>query len=172
MHSGSNGDKGVGLHMKKRSNRTNVYVCVSIGLMAFIFCMSQMPAEQSGNLSGWVVTLLEKIVPPLQGLTGSEREGAMLILSFLVRKGAHFAEYALLGGFVAAATHSCGKYGVFKAVIISIAIGAAYAVTDELHQYFVPGRVASASDVGVDSLGVVAGAVIATLADRARRSTR
>ena len=40
-------------------------------------------------------------------------------------------------------------------------IGTAYAVTDELHQHFVPDRACAFTDMCIDSAGVAAGAIIA-----------
>ena len=42
----------------------------------------------------------------------------------------------------------------------SLLFGAFYAATDEIHQYFVPGRSARLFDVGIDSLGVMTGILI------------
>ena len=44
-----------------------------------------------------------------------------------------------------------------KKVLGSLLFGAFYASTDELHQYFVPGRSARLFDVGIDTLGVLTG---------------
>ena len=54
--------------------------------MLFIFCQSALPAELSQQESGVVVRFLA-------GVTGLE-EG---LVSFVVRKGAHFLEYLVLG---------------------------------------------------------------------------
>ena len=45
-------------------------------------------------------------------------------------------------------------------IIYSILLGAGYAVTDELHQFFVAGRSARIFDVGIDTLGVITGVLI------------
>ena len=42
-------------------------------------------------------------------------------------------------------------------VLGSLLFGVFYASTDELHQYFVPGRSARLFDVGIDTLGVLTG---------------
>jgi VanZ family protein len=49
-------------------------------------------------------------------------------------------------------------------------IGTAYAVTDEIHQYVVPGRSCEVRDVVIDSCGVLVGALIA--AKLARRAPK
>ena len=44
-----------------------------------------------------------------------------------------------------------------RKVLYSIALGGSYAITDEIHQYFVSGRSGNIFDVGIDTAGVVAG---------------
>jgi VanZ family protein len=66
----------------------------------------------------------------------------------VLRKGAHMAEFAILGALL------------FRALgreLPAFLAGAAYAVTDEVHQHFVEGRHASALDVALDSVGVAVG---------------
>jgi VanZ family protein len=43
----------------------------------------------------------------------------------------------------------------------AIALGIAYALSDEIHQSFVPGREGAPLDFAIDSVGVVFGAVLA-----------
>ena len=45
-------------------------------------------------------------------------------------------------------------------ILGSLLFGAFYAGTDELHQYFVPGRSAQVTDVVLDSFGVITGILI------------
>jgi VanZ family protein len=80
----------------------------------------------------------------------------------LLRKLAHVAEYALLGALLARALES---------TVAAAAIGIAYAVTDELHQTTVEGRVGSPRDVAVDAAGVLLGiAAVRWAAGRRRRA--
>ena len=39
-------------------------------------------------------------------------------------------------------------------------MGALYAITDEIHQLFVPGRSGMIKDVFIDSLGIITGVII------------
>ena len=77
----------------------------------------------------------------------------------VLRKLAHAAEFAVLGALLARAL---GRPG------LAFALGVAYAVSDELHQSFVPGRLGSPLDVALDAVGVAAGVALWHLA-RARR---
>ena len=69
----------------------------------------------------------------------------------LLRKIAHAAEYAVLGALLARALPRPG---------LAVAFGVLYAVSDEAHQAFVPGRLGSPIDVAIDAVGVVAGVVL------------
>lgn len=44
--------------------------------------------------------------------------------------------------------------------LISLLVGQIYAITDEIHQSFIPGRTASARDVCIDTCGVFLGIII------------
>jgi hypothetical protein len=66
----------------------------------------------------------------------------------LLRKGAHMTEYAILGALL---VRALGRKTP------ALAIGIAYAATDELHQHFIRGRHASPLDVLIDAVGVAAG---------------
>ncbi|MCM8766170.1 MAG: VanZ family protein, partial [Candidatus Omnitrophica bacterium] len=49
----------------------------------------------------------------------------------------HFLEYALFGFFL---FRACKNYGFKRKVFWTVFIGFIYALSDEIHQYFVPGR--------------------------------
>jgi VanZ family protein len=69
----------------------------------------------------------------------------------VLRKIAHAAEYAMLGALL------------FRALgreLPAVAIGIAYAVTDEVHQAFVSGRHGAPVDVLVDAVGVIVGVYV------------
>ena len=66
----------------------------------------------------------------------------------VLRKLAHAAEYAVLGALLVRA---------LRRPVPAFALGALYAVTDEVHQTFVSGRQGAPLDVLVDAVGVAAG---------------
>jgi len=80
--------------------------------------------------------------PPTGGLNVS-----MLLL--------HFIEYLGFGFVVLLALR--GRVLRASAPRIALALSALYAVSDELHQFFVPGRIASVFDVYADWMGCFAG---------------
>jgi VanZ like family len=69
----------------------------------------------------------------------------------VLRKIAHAGEYAVLGALLARAT---GRPW------LAAALGVLYAVSDEVHQAFVPGRAGSPLDVAIDGVGVVCGVLV------------
>jgi VanZ family protein len=71
--------------------------------------------------------------------------------------GAHAVEYAIFGALLLRAV---------GARALAFAAGFAYAITDEIHQSFVPGRFASGIDLVVDAVGLLVGIA---LLERIRR---
>lgn len=70
----------------------------------------------------------------------------------------HLLVYAILAYLVARAQRGTFIYwGHKKIFLFSCIFGILYAISDELHQYFVPGRISSFFDLGIDSLGAVLG---------------
>lgn len=67
----------------------------------------------------------------------------------------HLAEYTIFGGLLMLAFR---KQGVTKlARYYAFGVGVLYSITDEIHQLFVPGRVASVYDLIADGLGIALG---------------
>ncbi len=77
----------------------------------------------------------------------------------VLRKIAHAVEFAILGALLARAVGNAW---------LAFALGVLYAVGDEVHQTFVPGRQGALLDVVIDTVGVVAGVVVWQLAARRR----
>jgi VanZ family protein len=69
----------------------------------------------------------------------------------LLRKIAHAAEFAVLGALLQRA---------LTRVELALALGVAFAISDEIHQSFVAGRRGSALDVALDAVGVLAGVLL------------
>ena len=76
----------------------------------------------------------------------------------ILRKLAHLAEYAILGALLCRALRRPG---------LAILAAILYAVSDEIHQTFVEGRVGAPLDVAIDAIGAAAGILLWTrLRDR------
>lgn len=104
------------------------------------------------------------LIPVIRWLFPSATYADLLVAHVLVRKLAHFAEFLVLGALLYRALDGQG----FRPLVAlqALALAALCAVADELHQWFVVGRTASAWDSLIDTSGAAAG--IALLAARAR----
>jgi VanZ family protein len=72
---------------------------------------------------------------------------------YVLRKGAHMTEYAILGALLLRALGR--EVPAFLAAV-------AYAATDELHQHFVRGRHGTPVDIAFDAVGVSIGLLLWT----------
>lgn len=127
--------------------------------MGVIFYFSHQTAEVSTTQSDTIGMIIGRILYSDFSLWDQALQFAFASrISHVVRKTAHATEYGVLAVFWFNAILAKDSKLV-KTGIISVIICAFYAASDEIHQYFVPGRSCKASDVLIDS----SGAVIATL---------
>ncbi|MDD4003747.1 MAG: VanZ family protein [Elusimicrobiaceae bacterium] len=75
---------------------------------------------------------------------------------YALRKTAHAFEYAVLCVLLARAGAGA-RLSVRRRAACALCLAVLYAVTDEYHQSFVPGRFCSSADVAVDAAGALAG---------------
>ena len=64
----------------------------------------------------------------------------------------HIIEYLILSFLLYRALKTISE----KPEILTILISTLYAITDEMHQYFVPGRISSVFDISFDIFGIIA----------------
>lgn len=153
-----------GMSMTHKGKRNASWAVCALW-MALIFAMSAATGEVSGEQSGLLVRLLTALLP--KGILLDE--AVLSALETLVRKAAHMAEYAVLFCLY---RHALRLSGVKRAGIIALALSVGYAVTDEIHQAFVPGRGPSPIDVMIDGCGALLGWAALRLCKRLIRSYR
>ncbi len=120
--------------------------------MGVIFYLSAQPAEQSSELSTGIMHVFLQFMENIFVVD----EG---FFHHVIRKGAHLFAYFVLGILTMFAFEHRINRNTSRAVI-SFLIGMLYAVSDEVHQLFVPGRSGEIADVGIDSIGVLSGILI------------
>ena len=132
--------------MKRLKIRQIVFTVLALLCMAVIFCFSADNSEESNEKSNFFVEQLLEWIP----------SGVRENLSYIVRKTAHFTIYAVLGFLVS---------GIFipRKIFYTLSVCFLYACTDEIHQYFVPGRACRFQDVIIDTSGALFGALIFAL---------
>jgi len=126
------------------------FVILSIVWMVVIFCFSARDAtlstSDSHRVSDWIG---KAIYPNYESLSPESRLSFEERIDHTVRKCAHGLEYALLGGLLLGAFSKSQRHKYR----FSWGIATLYAVTDEIHQVFIPGRYGHWSDVCIDSAG-------------------
>ena len=123
-----------------------ILICLNL---AFIWGNSLLPGALSSALSSWVQTVLGAILPQAEQSQGG----------FLLRKLAHFSEFACLGLLCAwFFAMRCRRKGRIAGK--ALLTGSLAACTDELIQLFSPGRCSSPVDVGIDTAGAAVGIAV------------
>lgn len=134
--------------------------------MMVIFGFSAQTAEESTAISsGLIRQVIETITPEFSEMSAEEQTAIVDEWKTVVRKTAHMAEYAVLGVL---SWITMGFYfpRMRWRVGVAAGIGLLYAITDEVHQIFVPDRGPGVLDVFIDFAGVCIGIAIAALITR------
>lgn len=136
----------------------------AILIMIMIYYFSSKPAEISGQESMVVTDYIYTVYESFSGRVGPAEERAYTIslLEHIIRKAAHMTEYAMLALALAwpFRKHSLKGLSLTLATMGSTVF---YAMSDEFHQTFVPGRSGEIRDVIIDSIGAVIGYLIFTV---------
>lgn len=125
--------------------------------MTIIFIFSSQQGTESGNTSR-IFTV--KLIKSISGINLEIDDPFVEKIQFVIRKMAHFTVYSIGGFLIMNYTYTTKGNNIKKKIFYSIIFGASYAVTDEIHQFFVPGRSAKILDVGIDTAGVITGIFI------------
>ena len=148
--------------MKHRVFWTRFFLAASILTAILIFCFSAQQGPDSSALSDGVTLTVAKLLRPgFDALPLAERLSFMERLGLIVRKCAHFSEFALLGFNLACwlRLRFPEKPRCFAPTRAWL-IATLYAATDELHQMFVAERAPAVLDVCIDSAGAAAGVAV------------
>ena len=132
--------------MTKANQRKLLIMLAVVFWMAIIFKLSAQPGEQSNLLSTKVTTLIVSLAQQFRP------DVNVMSLNYFIRKCAHFLAYLVLGIVMLFAMKRIGYTGK-KGVVFTLLLCISYAITDELHQAFVPGRTPKLLDVLIDSSG-------------------
>lgn len=143
--------------MKKNRKRIIFGILIILNCMA-IFYFSNQVADNSSRQSSRVVETISNIIPTIK--TMQEPDKTLLqeqVLTPIVRKGAHFSIYALLGFWTMNFMMTIENRKLHQLAIYALIFCFLYAGTDEFHQFFIQGRSAELRDVLIDSSGALIG---------------
>lgn len=132
--------------------------------VAFVWGHSLVQGPDSALESGRVVALLRPLFEAA-GVCDVD------LMTFVVRKCAHFTEYAVLGALAAGLWRSLSSRRRPPAWLASLGV-ALVPVVDECIQLFVPGRSGALRDVLIDLAGALVGALASAGVRRVRRRLR
>ena len=145
--------------MKKIDKKAQIKILKIILIMIWmitIFIFSSQKGTESGDTSRkFTIIIIQIITGKTLELNSPFVEGVQLF----IRKFAHFTIYAI-GGFLIMNYADSTNKTMKQKMLYSIGFGGTYAITDEIHQFFVPGRSGNIIDVGIDTLGVITGVLI------------
>ncbi len=128
--------------------------------MTVIFLYSARPADISTQDSHLIGNLVADMAQRFNREDWPDQAQQLFVenIDFYVRKAAHVTEYAVLGVLLMGCLQSfnvsmphLGRYALIAGIL--------YAASDELHQYFVPGRACQLRDVMIDGIGVGLGVI-------------
>lgn len=143
--------------MKKQTILRIISIIFVLAWMVTVFMLSHQVAEESSKTSSNFITVIIKLFN--KDIEQEQLETIMLKVETIVRKLAHFVLYTL-GGMLITIMFINFKEYITKTKIASFLLGATYAITDEIHQLFIPGRSGEIRDVLIDSTGVLLGVFI------------
>lgn len=138
--------------MKRNPKQIIIYSILTLTVMVMIFIFSAQNGDLSEDVShSFIMTVLgqflEKILPPITG-NGFEAD---------IREYAHMFEYWCLGISLSLLLREVFVVKRWFAYPLAEVGCFLYACTDEFHQTFVPDRVGTFADVGVDAVGFTLG---------------
>ena len=134
-----------------RKKKTFASILIALNL-AFIWGNSLVTGTDSGNISGGIMAWLNSFLN-----FGPE---GMEILHHLIRKAAHFTEFACLGALLA---WRCSMEMQKHPIAFPMLLGMAAGLVDETIQLFTPDRGPSLTDVWIDTSGALAGIMLLIL---------
>ena len=139
--------------------------------MITVFIFSSQDGTQTLNTSGAFIHVIDSTLNQVESnntnktdtvntqYDNNDKYNYSEELQTFVRKNAHYFLYTI-GGIIL----SVFFYAFFKEnnkiCLFAILTGMLYAMSDEFHQRFVAGRTSRITDIGIDTLGVITGAIL------------
>ena len=147
---------------KKQSIKRGIWILLTVVWMAVIFGFSSDTADESSRLSLDVGKIICSIfVPEYEEMESMQQECMAEAIEYPVRKSAHATEYMILGILL---SMSAGNAGDSKKnlqnMLWCVGIASVYAVSDELHQLWSPGRSCQIRDMVIDCGGAIIGIAV------------
>ena len=144
-----------------RKNKKLFHSILVIIWMLVIFNFSSQNGPKSTKTSDVVTSMVVNVTTSVtnKDIPREEVKKKVEDSTFLVRKTAHFTEYLILGILVLQLLSDYTKINK-RMLIVSLVLCYLYAVSDEVHQIFIPDRTAKVLDTFIDGAGSLVGITI------------
>ena len=119
--------------------------------------MSSFNSIESANQSNYIVNIISNVL----NINNIE------LLNLIIRKLAHYIEYLILGILV---INMFIKNNIPQSYLISIIFCVIYAISDEIHQFLIPGRACQIKYILIDSIGSITGIYLYKLISKRKKS--
>lgn len=117
--------------------KKTIFLILVIIWMIIVFAFSHQQADISGATSGNTIRFIINNTPVLKDFTNEQKENIVEVMQPIVRKLAHLSIY-ILGGLLLFSFSNTYNIQEKNKIGISSIIGIVYAITDEIHQLFIP----------------------------------
>ena len=153
-----------------------IFFTLTILWMIVIYIFSSQSGDTSASISGGLTeAIISTIIRDYDSYSPDKQLYILETTHFLIRKAAHFTEYAILGilSCLTLLTHSCSNNMLYiasnikdkmtKIISISLIFSSIYAISDEIHQRFTENRSPAVADIILDSSGALTGILVISL---------
>ncbi len=139
-----------------------IFLILSVAVATLIFYFSHQNSDNSVDTSkGFTTAVIGAVMDIFTDLTEMQKTEVVENVHNGVRVFAHFFAFLVLSFFVSGTFLSSNiKKNIAYKQFLSVITSFLYAVSDEIHQYFIPGRAFQFFDIVVDFLGVLLGWLI------------
>lgn len=129
-----------------------IYGILVIIWMVLVFVFSSQNGEESKRTSGYFSDKVVQIIASVK--TDINVEDTEEIISFIIRKMAHFSIY-FVGGILIFNFVNTFPLKLRNVMLLAFVLGCVYSISDEIHQLFISERAGQIRDVLIDSTGVL-----------------
>lgn len=136
-----------------------ILLILLLAIFNIIFGFSSQNGEQSSSVSREITEIVTKNIAYIQKLEPIEKETVLTKIEHIIRKLAHFSLYTAVG-ILAMSLMSTYKLHQRNRIYISLGVGVLYAISDEIHQAFIPNRTPLVGDVFIDTCGIAFGIIL------------
>lgn len=129
-----------------------IYGILVIIWMTLVFAFSSQNGEESKRTSGYFTDKVVQIIASVKA--DINIEDTEEIISFIIRKMAHFSIY-FVGGILIFNFVNTFPLKLRNVMLLAFVLGCVYSISDEIHQLFISERAGQIRDVLIDSTGVL-----------------